>query len=674
MKPLETTSITNSNINSDFEFTIKASKHAFKILSDSLYSNKIKAVVREYLTNALDAHIASKREIPFIITEPSENILEGTRYWEVRDFGSGLSKEDIKKYYCTYFSSSKQESNDFTGMLGLGCKSAFAYTQQFSVTSWFNGEKIEYLLFIDNGLPQITEIYSEPSNEPSGIKVSIPVKELDVNSFKDYTYEITNFFPKQYLEEKYHSSDKIVYEDDNCIVVKGKSTSYYVSVIMGHVLYNIYLNCPDELHISRPLINYIQSSGYVVYLKAPTGSISILPSREGLSFDTYTIKYIQKLHKKVEQTFKVKYQSICKNKKHFDMVDDFIDDLNIKPNAFKSKQFKTLFFKQDVRAFNSNSHYTEIMYWQGLNSFIYAGRSKQKHRVIGVFSDKNIQKGVKNFKEYCGKNNVLGSFFVYKNKLDKKKLLKEISKVWSGIIYQDWNKMFEHLGIKVYKSKPKSNNTKLYKLYEYDLNNLSKITEIFLTKREIKKLSETNLIFHSKTLPNIIRDFPEHFGLNKSVYILEPNEIKASALNFKSAQLDIDLMKTNILANSLKDTWISIFCNLLDSGFISIKFDYWYTDVRNTKLQKFCINKLYSLIDTFSTIEMKESFPKVLEVYTKFIENLFINAKREYIYALIGSRKATFRVTVAELLSLTEIELFIKIEEYVCQLPSLDLQ
>lgn len=181
MKPLETTSMTNSNISSDFEFTIKASKHAFKILSDSLYSNKIQAVVREYLTNALDAHIASKREIPFIITEPSENILEGTRYWGVRDFGSGLSKEGIKKYYCTYFSSSKQESNDFTGMLGLGCKSAFAYTQQFSVTSWFNGEKTEYLLFIDNGLPQITEIYSEPSNEPSGIKVSIPVKELDVN-------------------------------------------------------------------------------------------------------------------------------------------------------------------------------------------------------------------------------------------------------------------------------------------------------------------------------------------------------------------------------------------------------------------------------------------------------------------------------------------------------------
>ena len=132
---------------------------------------------------------------------------------------------------------------------------------------------------------------------------------------------------------------------------------------MGYVLYNIYLNCPDELHISRPLINHIQSSGYVVYLKAPTGSISILPSREGLSFDTHTIKYIQKLHKKVEQTFKVRYQAICKNKKHFDMVDDFIDGLNIKPNAFKSKGFKTLFFKQDVRAFTSSSHYTEVMYW-----------------------------------------------------------------------------------------------------------------------------------------------------------------------------------------------------------------------------------------------------------------------------------------------------------------------
>ena len=38
-------------------FQIGNSAQAFKILSDSLYSNKQRAVVREVLCNAVDAHI-----------------------------------------------------------------------------------------------------------------------------------------------------------------------------------------------------------------------------------------------------------------------------------------------------------------------------------------------------------------------------------------------------------------------------------------------------------------------------------------------------------------------------------------------------------------------------------------------------------------------------------------
>ncbi len=37
-------------------FTIKASEKAFQILSSQLYSNKILAVIREYICNAIDAH------------------------------------------------------------------------------------------------------------------------------------------------------------------------------------------------------------------------------------------------------------------------------------------------------------------------------------------------------------------------------------------------------------------------------------------------------------------------------------------------------------------------------------------------------------------------------------------------------------------------------------------
>ena len=50
----------------DFEeskFSIEASAKAFFILSDGLYSNKIKAVVRELSTNAYDSHVEDRKSV-----------------------------------------------------------------------------------------------------------------------------------------------------------------------------------------------------------------------------------------------------------------------------------------------------------------------------------------------------------------------------------------------------------------------------------------------------------------------------------------------------------------------------------------------------------------------------------------------------------------------------------
>ena len=44
----------------DFEqsnYTIEATAKAFSILSDQLYSNKVRAVIRELSTNAYDSHV-----------------------------------------------------------------------------------------------------------------------------------------------------------------------------------------------------------------------------------------------------------------------------------------------------------------------------------------------------------------------------------------------------------------------------------------------------------------------------------------------------------------------------------------------------------------------------------------------------------------------------------------
>ena len=75
---------------SDFEqsnYTIEATAKAFSILSDQLYSNKVRAVVRELSTNAYDSHVdAGNGDKQFEVHLPSN--MEPT--FSVRDYGTCL--------------------------------------------------------------------------------------------------------------------------------------------------------------------------------------------------------------------------------------------------------------------------------------------------------------------------------------------------------------------------------------------------------------------------------------------------------------------------------------------------------------------------------------------------------------------------------------------------------
>ena len=128
----------------DFEsngFSIEASAKAFMILSDGLYSNKVKAVVRELSTNAYDAHVeAGCPTKQFDVHVPSRFTPE----FYIRDYGNGMSHEQCMTLYTTYFRSTKNHSNDAVGCLGLGSKSPFAYADAFTVIAYQNGEKRVY--------------------------------------------------------------------------------------------------------------------------------------------------------------------------------------------------------------------------------------------------------------------------------------------------------------------------------------------------------------------------------------------------------------------------------------------------------------------------------------------------------------------------------------------------
>lgn len=273
------------------QFTINASAQAFKILSDGLYSNKEASIIRELSCNALDSHIANgNKQTPFQIHIPT--IL--TSHFSIRDYGTGLSNEDIENIYTTYFASTKSSSNDYVGALGLGSKSPFSYTDSFIVESWFNNIKTTYAIFYgDDGYPTYSKICEEETNEPSGLKVSFECKEDDIHKWKSASKLLNEFEVLPDINIPIPSKGEVKLSLDSAEIRSSNDygSSYYAK--QGPVLYRIDSNqIPSD-------IQRITSYNMVIF-PFEMGEISFTASREEISFDESTIAIVQERFKQYD--------------------------------------------------------------------------------------------------------------------------------------------------------------------------------------------------------------------------------------------------------------------------------------------------------------------------------------------------------------------------------------
>ena len=131
-----------------FDISSKEENRTFimGLLRDAIYSDKVLAVLREYSANAWDEHRQSGRgDLPIKVTLPTA--VDPTL--TIRDFGRGLSHKDVFTVFTQYGESSKRTDSSAVGMLGIGSKSGFAYTDSFTVTSWHSGGKRVYAAVLD---------------------------------------------------------------------------------------------------------------------------------------------------------------------------------------------------------------------------------------------------------------------------------------------------------------------------------------------------------------------------------------------------------------------------------------------------------------------------------------------------------------------------------------------
>ena len=102
------------------QFDIGDQAMIIEFMSKTIYSNPLKIVVQEYISNARDAHIEiGKGDIPVKVKLP--NRFDPTLSF--RDFGPGISPDRMKNVFIRYGVSTKRNNNNESGSFGLGAKS-----------------------------------------------------------------------------------------------------------------------------------------------------------------------------------------------------------------------------------------------------------------------------------------------------------------------------------------------------------------------------------------------------------------------------------------------------------------------------------------------------------------------------------------------------------------------
>ena len=293
---------TNCNIQGN-TFSIKASPIAFDILSSKLYSNPTLAVVRELLTNAYDSQLAAgnpDKQIDVVFPTALEN------EFSIRDYGTGLSKEDVMHLYTTFFGSTKSDSNDFTGGFGLGSKTPFAYTASFTVTSYFNGIKYVFLATKKDGYPSILPISEETTTEPNGLHIRIPVSDSVSNKFFEETKDFLSLVPeiKIHSNMEFNKNVAFVTENNISLYAPSRTSKVYtwqkdagVFIKQGQNTYRVTAEIDRRTHRT---LNEFYGEMDIVY-EVPIGTLGITPSREQLAKDAPNMVKLQQILEELEE-------------------------------------------------------------------------------------------------------------------------------------------------------------------------------------------------------------------------------------------------------------------------------------------------------------------------------------------------------------------------------------
>ncbi|WP_315729880.1 ATP-binding protein [Bradyrhizobium sp. SZCCHNRI2010] len=285
-----------AGVQDEIDIAFEANAIAFYAQISGLAKDKIGYPIRELSTNAWDASRGN-----FEVHLPTGL----NPVFRVRDFGPGMSPDDMRNVYARLYASTKRATNDQVGGWGLGSKSPFAYligadgAGSYNVTSYHGGMMRAYVLSLaSDGKPKMRLLAELPSDEPTGIDVSFPVRREDIHMFNVRAKQILwSFNPRPTItpspewpeSEVSSAGEGWTWYKDSTVPFDGPH------VRMGCVMYPIDLR-------------QIENTGFLHYtdtvlFDAPIGSLKVTLSREELAYDENTKTTLKNLVASFEQNF-----------------------------------------------------------------------------------------------------------------------------------------------------------------------------------------------------------------------------------------------------------------------------------------------------------------------------------------------------------------------------------
>jgi len=246
------------------------------MFADKVYSHKERAVIREMACNAHDSHImAGTEDVPFDVHIPTR--LEP--YFSLRDYGTGLSDEEVRDHYAGIGISTKRDNQNVIGCYGIGTLSPYSLADSFTVKSYKNGVCRTYSCYRnDQRVPVVSLLTECETDEPNGIEVNVSVEgrvyEFGAEAvyvFKFWEGTLPNINDKYIVEKCEDARKGYAFEGDDYGL---KNTWGDVFAVMGNIAYTI----PRDLDEFR-------CEGY---LKFELGELSFDTGRENLAMDTKT--------------------------------------------------------------------------------------------------------------------------------------------------------------------------------------------------------------------------------------------------------------------------------------------------------------------------------------------------------------------------------------------------